>query len=423
MSIMGHMINDTILGDTDITYSGEIALISSVPHSNVVAVDGNIITEETGVAYKTWASADTWITTNQTLDTTNIWKIKITGDNSENIISRPFIHIDGDRDTTRLKGRFMVDPYGNTVDMLTACVVSNCNIYHLDGWDITDTPSVPVDADLMALEVHNCNILDGDLWLDHLFIYRSKIRNITFYDDIDIASFRNQWWADSAGSIIFSYNMTSTFDLVINSIIKCGKFINSSIYNCSFEFPEHAESLGFYSSYIEIGLCEGVAVNTSGAVEDEVEITIHDTHIAGSIVLRPADTIKTFGGSIPTITQDGATWIKEDLSLNTLVVDGAVTSGGIVTSVGSKHNIVAKTDDFTLTTANEIVTFDGTDKTAELPAAASIAGTVFTIKNINSSALTIDGNATETIDGSNTISVAQWETKKVVSDGTNWLSI
>lgn len=62
--------------------------------------------------------------------------------------------------------------------------------------------------------------------------------------------------------------------------------------------------------------------------------------------------------------------------------------------------------------------------TVNLPAAASVgAGKEVTIKKIDASAnaVTVDGNASETIDGATTYSLsAQWKYVKLYSDGTNW---
>ena len=61
--------------------------------------------------------------------------------------------------------------------------------------------------------------------------------------------------------------------------------------------------------------------------------------------------------------------------------------------------------------------------TANLPTAAGITGRVYTVKKIDASAnaVTLDGNASETIDGAATYALtAQWDSVTIISDGSNW---
>lgn len=62
--------------------------------------------------------------------------------------------------------------------------------------------------------------------------------------------------------------------------------------------------------------------------------------------------------------------------------------------------------------------------TVNLPTAASIAGRTYTIKNTGdgSNAVTVDPNGSETIDGDSTVELTnQYNSIKIVSDGTNWV--
>ena len=61
--------------------------------------------------------------------------------------------------------------------------------------------------------------------------------------------------------------------------------------------------------------------------------------------------------------------------------------------------------------------------TITLYAASGNAGKVITVKKTDSStnAVTLDGNASETIDGATTLALtAQYDSATVVCDGTNW---
>lgn len=62
--------------------------------------------------------------------------------------------------------------------------------------------------------------------------------------------------------------------------------------------------------------------------------------------------------------------------------------------------------------------------TVNLPAAASNTGRVYYIKNINTGTVTVDGNASETIDGATTYALStQYQAIMIVSNGTNWFII
>lgn len=64
--------------------------------------------------------------------------------------------------------------------------------------------------------------------------------------------------------------------------------------------------------------------------------------------------------------------------------------------------------------------------TVNLPTAASRGGEELVVKNATSSTntITLDGNSSETIDGSATTTITTaWGVKHLVSDGTNWLTL
>lgn len=73
-----------------------------------------------------------------------------------------------------------------------------------------------------------------------------------------------------------------------------------------------------------------------------------------------------------------------------------------------------------LTTSNEIAVANlGTAITFTLPTAVGIKGKIFRIKNIGVGLLTITPDGAETIDGT-TLSLSQWESVDICSDGANW---
>ena len=62
-----------------------------------------------------------------------------------------------------------------------------------------------------------------------------------------------------------------------------------------------------------------------------------------------------------------------------------------------------------------------TSATITLPLASTNSGRIITVKKINSGAVTIDGNGTETIDGALTKSLAAlYDALRLICDGSNW---
>lgn len=92
--------------------------------------------------------------------------------------------------------------------------------------------------------------------------------------------------------------------------------------------------------------------------------------------------------------------------------------------VTASRSYATKTASYTLTSSDEFVIFNGTSLTATLPDPTSTAmnGRVFSVKNINSSALSVvSAGTSKTIDGAASVTVNQWGGLDLISDGTQWL--
>ncbi|MBX7220342.1 MAG: hypothetical protein K1Y36_10390 [Blastocatellia bacterium] len=102
--------------------------------------------------------------------------------------------------------------------------------------------------------------------------------------------------------------------------------------------------------------------------------------------------------------------------------NGIDVAGGVV----RKGRTITATD--SATAADDVILANATSGavTVNLPAAASNSGLTITVKKIDSSgnAVTIDGNASETIDGATTkVLSSQYETARLYCDGSNWFLI
>lgn len=143
-------------------------------------------------------------------------------------------------------------------------------------------------------------------------------------------------------------------------------------------------------------------------------LNLHDKKILGN-VLPHDDDKQDLGDSTHEFKDayiDGVLYVDKQDRVNT---DGAV----------SHNNFCTITATGILAATNRIILCNVTDDaTLTLPPAASLTGQILTIKSITSGTcvITLDGNASETIDGSttNTNIDAQYDTLTLISDGSNW---
>ena len=110
------------------------------------------------------------------------------------------------------------------------------------------------------------------------------------------------------------------------------------------------------------------------------------------------------------------------------IVVGLVTAQGLSNSGRIVLPVTTKTSAYTATTSDFAILCNATSAafTVTLPAAAGVTGQVLSITKTDSSgnAVDIDGNGTETINGSATVSLSsQWATRLIQSDGANWFVV
>ena len=92
-------------------------------------------------------------------------------------------------------------------------------------------------------------------------------------------------------------------------------------------------------------------------------------------------------------------------------------------ALGTQRAIVTKTSAYTITDVDEVVIGNGSSITLTLPNPGLHIGRSWTVKNIHSTSLTL-GAGTGTIDGAATISIAQWASVEVISNGSGvWLTV
>jgi uncharacterized protein (TIGR02145 family) len=169
------------------------------------------------------------------------------------------------------------------------------------------------------------------------------------------------------------------------------------------------------------------------AVETSTRLTIDASGNCGINNSSPTATLDVDGNAI--FNESGAAKdfrIESDANTHHFYVDGTNNEIGVNTSTpastfdiqGSMGLKVATiTAATTLAQTHNVVLCNTGPYTVTLPAAASNTGKVYYIKNIDAEGddITLDGNASETIDGDLTFKLDPYKhAVRIVSDGTNW---
>ena len=102
-------------------------------------------------------------------------------------------------------------------------------------------------------------------------------------------------------------------------------------------------------------------------------------------------------------------------------------AAGVVPLEARHRAVAAKTANYTLTEADDIVLGDATGGafTLTLPTAAGKTGRIYMAKKTDAgaNAVTLDGSGAETIDGAATLALTAAAPRAIVSDGTNWQTV
>ena len=106
---------------------------------------------------------------------------------------------------------------------------------------------------------------------------------------------------------------------------------------------------------------------------------------------------------------------KEAIRLLYYILDSPMTSVRVYS---------VKTANYTITDEDYLIHYTSGSFTATLPDASAVeAGTQFVIKNSGTGIITVDCFGLQTIDGSSTKLLAQYDSITVMSTGTGWIII
>jgi hypothetical protein len=107
---------------------------------------------------------------------------------------------------------------------------------------------------------------------------------------------------------------------------------------------------------------------------------------------------------------------------------GLSLASGVLTASGSAPTTstlayVAKTANYTITTSDYLVNCTSGTFTITMPTAASITGQRFVVKNTGTGVITLATTSSQTIDGyaTATLTLSQFQSLTLMSDGSNWI--
>lgn len=164
-----------------------------------------------------------------------------------------------------------------------------------------------------------------------------------------------------------------------------------------------------------------ICTNTTGPVWTPIILDNLAT-TKGDILARTSSALTRLAvgsNGLPLVADSGQ---ATGLSYAQLAAAGLATRS--VTSIKIAETVATATTTYNATETDGIILCSGSAFTVNLPAASGKSGKILVIKKTDSSfsnIITIDGNASETIDGALTITLnTQYEAVKLICDGSNW---
>lgn len=157
-----------------------------------------------------------------------------------------------------------------------------------------------------------------------------------------------------------------------------------------------------------------LAATTVQAALDELQTDV-DGRVSKSTLTAKGDLYVATASGVVTRIAVGAdnTFLKAN--------SGATEGVSWASPSGSALALSSKTGAYTVTTSDDIIVATSGSWTLTLYAASGNSGKVLRVKNAGSGVITIDGNASETIDGATTFVMSQqYESIELACDGSNW---
>lgn len=177
------------------------------------------------------------------------------------------------------------------------------------------------------------------------------------------------------------------------------------------------------SSAYTVAATDDVVIATSGTWTATLPTAVGNTGLCLTIQNSGTGTITVDGNGSETISGLTTKTLTQWDSLS-MMSDGAnwiigPAGGGSV----STREVLTKTATYTATTADDVIVCTANTWTLTLFAAAGNTGRELHVVNTGSGTITIDGNSSETINGSTTKALYQWDAVDLLCTGTGWVII
>ena len=253
-------------------------------------------------------------------------------------------------------------------------------------------------------------------FIDHLRWKRDKNDNFTFFNSVPIANNGGNENNNRLGVLIditgeqvgvSSFVYTDTFNPDTGT-----HFVSADIMETWL-----GDNTGFYFDPNPIG----VVVDMTGVLTS----VSHDATLTGDgTVGNPLGVIGAVN-SVTGLNTDNSDPLNPiiEISVDGLTITGAGTVISPLTTVGSGPTLrnISSTDTFGA--IEETLNCTSGTFTVNLPTAVSIQGITYTLVNSGTGTITLDANGTETINGTLTLHLLQYQSRVVQSDGANWIII
>jgi len=103
--------------------------------------------------------------------------------------------------------------------------------------------------------------------------------------------------------------------------------------------------------------------------------------------------------------------------------DGSFINGGLGLGAFLNKKYLGINSNTTLSGVHNVVNCTNNTFTVTLPTAVGIEGREYVVKNSGAGVITLEGDGTETIDGNLNLTLNQYDSYTVVSDGANWIIV
>lgn len=177
------------------------------------------------------------------------------------------------------------------------------------------------------------------------------------------------------------------------------------------------------STHAAVVALSGTLIGSAVAADKRMGLRVqnHILNSGGSVIITAAGSTTPNGVSTTHLnfaSNTGELYVKNSAEFDGEVFMDGNTSVSVATTTSASYTAAAATVILANANSNNI--------TVNLPAASGKTGRVYVVKKIDSSVntVTIDGNSAETIDGAATVVLStQYDVRRLVCDGTNWMLI